>query len=79
MWFVYINTLFWPFIGVYYKTRNTGTRHTGTLVEHRNTGVTYNRILAEQSEYHGIVEQRNNKTTPRNTTNTERRHIEQKK
>ena len=53
--------------------RNTG----GTLEHWRNRG-----ILAKQLEYpviveHRAAEQRNSKTTPRNTTNTERRHIEQ--
>ena len=44
---------------VYYKTRNTVTQNYGTW----NTGGTYNRILAEQSEYHGIVEHEKSKTT----------------
>lgn len=65
-------------IGILYKTGATGKRNYGI----RNT----DGILAEQSqEYHGMwirripVEQRNNKTTPRNTTTTERRHIESMK
>ena len=33
-------------------SQTTGTQNCGT----RNTGGTYNRIGAEQSEYHGIVE-----------------------
>ena len=58
-------------------TTNTG----GTLAQHQNTDVTSepwrnNETLEEQSEYHRISEQRNNKTTPRTTTNTQKRHIE---
>ena len=37
-------------------TPEHGTTEHGTPAEHRNTGGSYNRILAEQSEYHGIVE-----------------------
>ena len=53
-------------------TTNTG----GTLAHHRNTDETpehwrNNETLEEQSEYHRIAEQKSNKTTPRNTTNTE--------
>ena len=53
-------------------TTNTG----GTLAQHGNTDETpehwrNNETLEEQSEYHRIAEQQNNKTTPRNTTNTE--------
>ena len=32
-------------------SQTTGTQNCGT----RNTGETYNRIVAQQSEYHGIV------------------------
>ena len=39
----------------YRHTIKPETMKLGTT-EHRNTGETYNRILAEQSEYHGIVE-----------------------
>ena len=71
------------------KGRSTehGTTEHETPVEHRNTGGTPEHwrnkgILAKQLEYHGIVdhgaaEQRNSKTAPRNTTNKERRYIEQ--
>ena len=38
-----------------WHTIKPGTPEHGTM-EHRNTGGTYNRILAEQLEYHGIVE-----------------------
>ena len=37
-------------------TPEHGTTEHGTPAEHRKTGGTYNRILAEQSEYQGIVE-----------------------
>ena len=63
----------------YHKTWNTETQNTGETPEHwRNNG-----ILVEQSEYHGIVEHVESSGTTqqqsntRNTTNTERRHIEQ--
>ena len=71
-------------LSAYYKTRNTrirnyGTRNISGTPEHWwSTG-----ILAEKSEYHGIVEHEmcsgitNNKTRPRNNTDTEQRHIEQ--
>ena len=68
----------------YYRTTNTGTRsygtrNTGTLAEHWNTPTIWrnNRNTTEQWNMKRAAEQGNNKTTPRNTTNTERRHIEQ--
>ena len=70
----------------YYRTRNTGTRsygtrNTGRTPEH--SGGTYNRIwrnnrnTREQWNMKRAAEQGNNKTTPRNTTNKERQHIDQ--
>ena len=66
----------------YYKT--TGTRNYGTAEHWRNTGT---QAQAEQRKTDGTIEipqnsgtgeyQRNNGTTPRDTTNTERRPIEQ--
>ena len=73
----------------YYRTTNTGTRsygtrNTGTLAEHSNTLAEHtnqiwrnNRNTTEQWNMKRAAEQGNNKTTPRNNTNTERRHIEQ--
>ena len=79
-----------PNMKAFYKTRNTEhRRNTGTLTKYQNADGTpehwrNNGTLAEQSEYttelwnmRKTAEKRNSKTTPRNTTYTERRHIEQ--
>ena len=59
-WNLYINTLLQCIRSCWHTIKpetpeNKTTEH-GTLAERRNTGRTYNRILTEQSEYHGIVE-----------------------
>ena len=71
------------------KTKNAGTRNyaiqnTGGTAEHRNTDGTpehwrKNRNTMELRNRRTPVERRSNKATPRNNTNTERRHIQQAK
>ena len=46
-------------------------------MEHTTEYWQNNRNTIEYSNMRRAAEQRNNKTTPRNTTNAERRHIEQ--